>query len=85
MCQGKIPNLVHTETPNNICLFQHPVRDYRGDLVCHHNLDCRPGILLATAVQDGAGRGRVEDEEQDGLLQVQLIMNPQGRNTFRRE
>ena len=54
------------------------MRDYRGDPVCYNNLDCRPGILLATAVQDGAGRGRVEDEEQDGLLQVQLIMNPQG-------
>ena len=53
-------------------LFQHAMRDYRSNLVCRSNLDRWPGILLATEVQDGAGRGRVEDEEQDGLLQVQL-------------
>ena len=60
-------------------LFQHAMRDYRSNLVCRSNLDRWPGILLATEVQDGTGRGRVEDEEQDGLLQVQLIMLPQLR------
>ena len=48
------------------------MRHRRSHLVRHLNLDCRPGILPPTEVQDGAGRGRVEDEEQDGLLQVQL-------------
>ena len=49
------------------------MRDFRGDLVRHPDLDRRPSNLLPTEVQDCAGGGRVEDAQQDGLLQVQLI------------
>ena len=49
------------------------MRDFRGDLVRHPDLDRRPGHISPTEVQDGAGGGRVEDAQQDGLLQVQLI------------
>ena len=53
--------------------FQHPLRDFRGDLVRHPDLDRRPGHIPPAEDQDGAGGGRVEDAQQDGLLQVQLI------------
>ena len=54
-------------------LFQHPLRDFRGDLVRHPDLDRRPRNLPPAEDQGGAGGGRVEDAQQDGLLQVQLI------------
>ena len=53
--------------------FQHTLHHYRGNLVRHTDLACGRLILLATEDQNGTGGGGVEDEEQDGLLQVQLM------------